>query len=85
MVKRKSYEVRKKILMALREEPLSYAQLERKVNTGFRTIKQNCEELEVYDIVSIDTIDKDPSNGKPSYKIKITSQGIKSLDKLKKK
>jgi hypothetical protein len=84
MVKRKSYEVRKKILMALREEPLSYAQLERKVNTGFRTIKQDCEELEAYSAIEIDKIEKDPSNGKPSYKVKITSHGIKSLDKLKK-
>ena len=71
--------------MAVREEPLSYAQLERKINTGFRTIKQDCEELEAYDIISVEKIDKDPANGKPSYRIKITTHGIKSLEKLKKK
>jgi predicted ArsR family transcriptional regulator len=83
MTKRKAYEVRKKILMALREKPLSYAQLERKINTGFRTIKRNCEELETYEILEIEKIDKDPANGKPSYRVKITNHGVKSLERLK--
>ena len=45
MAKRSSYEIKEKIMIAVREKPATYAELERKVNTAYRSIKSNCEEL----------------------------------------
>ncbi len=74
-MKRTSIEIKKKIISFLKKDPLTYAQLERKVNTGFRTIKQNCEELKIFGFIEIEKIQSHPKNGKPSYKIKITEKG----------
>ena len=79
MTKRPSADIRKRILMVLREEPLTYAKLERKVNTGFRTIKASCEELATYGQVSIRKVEKHPSNGKPAYVLSLTEQGQKTI------
>jgi predicted transcriptional regulator len=75
MYKRKSIEVKKEILKLLKSSKMSYAQLERKVNTGFRTIKSNCEELESYGFIEVKKIPKHPSNGKESFLISITAKG----------
>jgi predicted transcriptional regulator len=85
MPKRSSYEIKEKVLTVIREKPMTYAQLERKVNTGFRTIKSNCEELEQFGQVKIKKIDEHPANGKPSYEIRITEQGLSFLAKNTKK
>jgi len=74
-MKRPSMAIKKQILLALKKEVLTYAQLERKINTGFRTIKQNCEELKEFGFIIIEKISNHPKNGKPSYKIKITEIG----------
>jgi len=68
-------EIKKKIISSLKKGDLSFAQLERKINTGFRTIKQNCEELEMFGLIQILKEDKHPKNGKPFYTIKITTKG----------
>lgn len=80
MFKRSSYDIKKKILLALKDKPLSYAQLERKINTGFRTIKSNCQELEQFGQVKIDKI-KHPATGRTAYIVSITRQGLKFLGK----
>lgn len=80
MSKRSSYEIKKKILLALKDKSLSYAQLERKINTGFRTIKSNCQELEQFGQVKIDKI-KHPATGRTAYIVSITKQGLKFLEK----
>ena len=77
MSKRSSREIKKKILSLIKEKPLTLAQLERKVNTGFRTIKSNCQELESFGFVQIETIKKHKANGKPSYLVRITKEGLK--------
>jgi len=82
MKKRSSYEIKSKIILTIREKPTTYAKLERKLNTGYRTIKANCKELEQFGQVEIKTI-KHPSNGKKAYIVSITKLGIRFLDKKK--
>ncbi|MBI2176024.1 hypothetical protein HYU40_01585 [Candidatus Woesearchaeota archaeon] len=81
MGKRGSYEIKKSILMAVREKPASYAELERKVNTGFRSIKNNSEELSDYGYITVERVERDPANGRPSFKVKISESGRSFLNK----
>ena len=53
MPKRSSYDIKKIILHKVKEKMATYAELERKLSTGYRTIKSNCEELAEYDLVDI--------------------------------
>ncbi len=78
MSKRSSFDIKKKIL-ELVKSPKTFAELERKVNTGFITIKENCEELEKFGFVTIKKISKHSANGKPYFEVKITEQGINFL------
>lgn len=82
MSKRSSHEIKKKILLCVRENAVTFAKLERKLSTGYRTIKDNCRELEQFGTIKINTI-KHPANGKKAYIVSITKQGIKFLDKIK--
>jgi len=84
MSKRSSYEIKKKILLFVKEKPAYYASLERKVNTGFRTIKSSCKELEQFGQVKIKTIEKHPANGRRAHMVSITKQGLNLLKKEKK-
>ncbi len=79
MYKRSSFDIKRKVLFFLKKEDLTYAQLERKVNTGFRTIKLNCAELQNYGLIQIQEIGKHPSNGKVYFLIKITQRGLDFL------
>ncbi len=85
MSKRSSYNIKKDILHHLQEQPATYAILERKVNTGYRTIKANCQELQDFGQVTIKTIKKHPSNGRAAHVVSITAQGSQFLQKQKKK
>lgn len=80
MSKRSSFDIKKKIL-ELVKSPKTFAELERKVNTGFVTIKENCEELEKFGFIKITKMSKHEKNGKPYFEIKITEQGINFLKK----
>ncbi len=84
MHKRPSYQIKEKIPNVIKETPATYAQLERKVNTGFRTIKANCKELELFGRVTISGVKEHPANGKPSFNISITPRGIELLKKREK-
>ena len=79
-MKRSSYQIKKQILYKVKEKPASYAELERKVNTGYRSIKSNCEELKDYNFIEIEKA-IDPANGRPSNIVKITEKGLKQLKK----
>ena len=72
------------MLFILKEKSSTYAQLERKVNTGYRTVKAICKDLEQYGQVEIKRIERHPANGKPSYKVQLTEQGQATLKRLKK-
>ncbi len=85
MAKRSSYDIKRKILLTVKEKPASYAELERKVNTGYRTIKANCEELQDYDFIDIKTMKEHPANARPSHVVLITDKGIETLQKKKTK
>ncbi|HLD97452.1 MAG TPA: hypothetical protein VI934_03860 [Candidatus Nanoarchaeia archaeon] len=75
MGKRGSYEIKKDILRVLREKPATYAELERKIDTGYRTIKANCEEMQDYGYITVERVDKHPANGRPSFKVKLSETG----------
>lgn len=78
MYKRSSFEIKKKILELSKNEK-TFAELERKINTNFNTIKENCNELEKFGFITIKKILKHPKNGKHYFEIKITEQGINFL------
>ena len=81
--KRPSAQIRERILMVLREKPeVTYAQMERKINTGFRSIKASSEELVKYGLVEVRKIEKHPANGRPAYFLSLTEQGQKSLQRV---
>jgi len=80
MLKRSSFDIKKKIL-ELVKSPKTFAELERKVNTGFITIKENCDELEKFGFVTIRKISKHSMNGKPYFEVRITEQGNNFLKK----
>lgn len=75
MAKRGSYEIKREILMAVKEKPATYAKLERKIDTGYRTVKANCDELSDYGYISVERIEKHPKTGRPAYRVSLTEQG----------
>ena len=82
MPKRSSYDIKRRILSVVKEKPATYAQLERRVNTGYRTIKQNCEELVNFGQVNVET-EAHPANGKPAHLVSITEKGLETIKKQK--
>lgn len=81
-MKRSSYSIKERILLSVKEKSATYAELERKVNTGYRTIKANCQELQSFGLLQIKAIPDHEANGKPYNVVSITTKG---LDVLKKK
>lgn len=84
-MKRTSKEIRKSILKVLSTgKVFTFSELERKVNTGYRSVVLNCEELENFGAVKINKGKKHKANGRPFSEIQITSQGrifLKNLSK----
>jgi predicted transcriptional regulator len=71
--KRTGLELKKEILSALNDNlEHSYAELERKVNSDWKTIRRHCKELEFFEIISF-----------INEKIKITEKGNNFLKKNK--
>jgi hypothetical protein len=54
---------------------MTFAELVRKVDTGFNTIKSNCEELESFGLLKIKKIEKHPRSGRAYFEISITEKG----------
>jgi len=84
MAKRKSYDIRKKILHMVREEPVSYTKIQTKLSTNYDSVKNNCKELEFYGFVKIKTIENHPENGQLSYEVEITPKGRDIVKKIEK-
>jgi len=83
MNKRGSNKIKKLILKSLdKKGDLTFAQLERKVNTGFRTIKANCEELRDFGSIKIARKLAHKANGRAYFVISITSNGKDVLKRL---
>lgn len=75
-MKRKSVEIKKAILRVLSDgKRYTYAELERKVNTGYRSIVSNCEELKGFNAVTITKQKSHEANGRPYFSVEITEQG----------
>ena len=82
-MKRKSYDIKNKMLMIIKEEKMKYSHLERRLNTSYRTVKLHCKQLEKEGMITINKIDKDPANGRESYEAQITEHGLKTLKNMK--
>lgn len=64
-MKRKPIEIKKQILKILQTElTISIKQLERKINTNYQTIINNCEELQYFGFVKIKKTKEDSVNGR---------------------
>lgn len=83
MSKRTSHEIKREILKILKSgQVYSFAELERKINTGFRSVVTNCKELESFGTVTIQKLNKNESNGRPYFQVSITKNGLDVLKKL---
>lgn len=69
--------------MILREKPLSFTQIQTKLSTNYDSVRHNCEELALYEQVSIKRIERHPDNGKPSYEVGLTGRGFRTLKKIR--
>ena len=83
MSKRKPYEVRKSILkILLKEKTLTYTKIQTKLSTNYDSVKNNCEELAVYEFVKITKGERHDKNGKPYFDVEITPKGREVLKKM---
>ncbi|MEM4398054.1 MAG: transcriptional regulator [Candidatus Woesearchaeota archaeon] len=80
MQKRTPYELRKEILMCLKEKEMTFTELQTKLSTNYDSIKKNCFELQEYEQVEIKKEKKHKKNGKPYYLVKLTEKGYKTVD-----
>ena len=71
-MKRKPLEIKKRILSILKkEQKVSIKKLERKVNTNYQTILNNCEELEYFGLVKISKTRENSVNGREYLIVRI--------------
>jgi len=64
-MKRKPLEIKKQILKILsQEKEMSVKKLERKVNTNYQTILNNCEELAYFRFIEITKTKDNSKNGR---------------------
>ena len=85
MSKRTPYKVRQEILrLLLKEDVLTYTKIQTKLSTNYDSVKNNCKELEVYDLVKITEHEKHDENGKPFYEVKLTQKGREIVNKIEK-
>jgi predicted transcriptional regulator len=71
-MKRQPIEIKKKIFFILKEKnDISINKLQRKVNTNYQSIVNNCKELEYLGFLKIESTQKDTTNGKPYLKVKL--------------
>ena len=83
MSKRSSRQIKKEILKLLSSgETYTYAILERKINTGYRSIESNCKELESFGAVTIKKLSKHEANGRPYFQVSITTSGRDIMKRL---
>ncbi len=74
------------ILKALSDGKVhTYYNLSQLVRTNYETVKKNCRFLEILDYIEITRMDKEESaSGVASYRVRITQDGVKAIDILKK-
>lgn len=85
MPKRTPYKVRQEILrLLLKEDVLTYTKIQTKLSTNYDSVKNNCKELEIYDLVKITEHEKHNENGKPFYEVGLTQKGRDIVKKMEK-
>jgi DNA-binding HxlR family transcriptional regulator len=76
-------ELKKAILKALSEgKENTYSKLEKKLGVNWRTLRNNCDELEAFKFIEVKQKESHASNKKPYSEIKITTNGLKVLKTL---
>ncbi len=74
MKKRKPLEIKKKILQVLREcKELSLRELDIKVNTSYKTIRDQVKELEFFGKVEVIKHEKSKKTGRPYTSVRLKS------------
>ncbi len=75
------------ILKALSDGKVhTYYNLSRTVGTNYDTVKRNCGFLEILGYIEITRVGKEESaSGVASYRVRITEDGVKAVNILKKK
>lgn len=68
-------EIKKKIINALREKPISLRKLETKLNIGYNPIKLHCSELEFLGIIKITKTKEGSRNGRAYLLAELTDYG----------
>lgn len=86
MVRRNAIEIRKEILELLKQnKEVSIRKIETKVNSNFKTIKRQVEDLESLGFIKIHSYNSHPKNQKPYKACVIKEAGIKWINENKKK
>ena len=73
-MKRTSLEIKKEILKLLKKSPKTFAELERKVNSSFQSIKSNCKELQFFGFIKVSR-KKHHVNGRIANFVSLTKKG----------
>jgi predicted transcriptional regulator len=84
MSKRSHYSIRNSIVLAVRDKEYLVSHLEKKMNTGYRTVRKICDDLALMGFVNIEK-KKHPSNGRISFSVSLTDEGFKFSNKIETK
>ena len=76
-MKRSPIEIKKRIIKLLKEKPRSLRELDIKVNCGYRTIINQCKELEYLGIVRLVKHENNSKTGRPYTCVELTQAGKK--------
>lgn len=72
MKKRKPLDIKKKILQVLKEnKELSLRKIDIKVNTGYKTIRDQVEELEFFGLIEVTKHKKNLRTGRPYTSVRL--------------
>jgi len=83
MSNRRPLQIKKLILATIKDgKPHTFAELERRINTNWQTVRDHCRELDVFNCVRIEKRQSHKINNRPYYEITITKNGRLVLEKL---
>lgn len=81
-MKRKAFEIKYKILSAIKEKPLACSDIQKLIKTNYYSTLENCREIEFYGFVKFRQVKNHPGNGRRAQFIEITPNGLKILEKF---
>lgn len=74
-MKRSPIEIKKQIIKLLKAGKRSLRDLDIRVNCGYRTVINQCEELEYLGIVKLVKHSRNPKTGRPYTSVELTAYG----------